>query len=163
MEAARLAPTHVNRQPLQFAAISSWEMCQAIFPHTFWAKRIADGSAGPDETSQPRAYIAVFIDRRIVQQSDIDAGAAGMSILLAAESLGVATCWLGNIHRADILALLGLDPERYALHSIIALGYPAMQARAVPLTGDATDYYLESANSLCVPKRAAEDVCHWYE
>lgn len=162
MEAARLSPTGVNRQPLQFAAVSSPALCHTIFPHTRWAGRIPDGSAGPTEQTQPTAYIAILVDQTIAGPADTDAGAASMSILLTAQSLGIASCWLGSIDRASILSLLQIDPERFALHTIIALGYPAMQSQAVPMTGS-TDYFLTSPDLLSVPKRETKDVLHWYE
>lgn len=164
MEAARLAPTGMNRQPVRFAAVTGPALCKAIFPHIDWAMLIPDGSAGPTEATMPAAYIAILLDKTIHSgHTDTDAGAAGMSILLAAESLGIGACWLGSLRRGKILSLLGQDAERYALHTMVALGYPAMRSRAVSLQGDNTDYYLESPDALCVPKRAAEDVMVWYE
>lgn len=164
LEAARLAPTGVNMQPFQFAAVSRTDACHALFPYTAWARAIPDGSAGPTEATQPTAYIAILADKHISENaSDTDAGAVGMSVLLAAEAQGIASCWLRNIRRKEILALLGLDAERFVLHSIVALGYPAMGAKAVPLAGNETQYYLESPDMLCVPKRAAEDVERWIE
>ncbi len=87
-----------------------------------------------------------------------------MSILLAASALGIASCWLQAIDRARILALFGdIDPARYQLHSVIALGYPAMSSRVVEMEGDSTDYFLEAPGKLCVPKRSAENIERWYE
>lgn len=163
VEAGRLSPTGINLQPLQFAVVSAPELCAKIFPHTRWAKRIADGSAGPDEATQPAAYIFILIDKQILKASDVDAGAAAMSIMLAAESFGIANCWLANIDRKDILALLGLDEERFAMHTVVALGYPAMQAKTVEVKDGDIGYYLESKDMLCVPKRDAKDIAHWYE
>ncbi len=164
VEAARLAPTGLNRQPLRFAVASSRALCERIYLHTRWAAIIPDGSAGPDAATQPTAYIAILVDKTVAKSADTDAGAAGMSILLAAEAQGIATCWLGNIDREDILGLMGLSSDLYALHTLVALGYPAMASRAVALPADgSTKYYLEGKDSLCVPKRAAEDVIHWTE
>lgn len=162
-DAARLAPTSVNRQPMQFAVISRRATCGQLFPHTRWAGRIPDGSAGPDASTQPTAYILLLVDTAIQAKADAEAGAAAMSVMLAAESMGVASCWLANLDRHSILSLLGIDEARYTLHSLVALGYPAMRSRAVPMKGGDTDYYLESADILCVPKRAEEDVVRWYE
>lgn len=161
--AARLSPTGMNLQPLQFAIISQKALCEQIFPHTAWAKRIPDGSAGPTEATQPTAYVAILIDKELAKASDVDAGAAAMSIMIAAESFGVASCWLGSLDRKEILNALSLDESRYALHTLVALGHPAMQSRAVPMQGNEIGYYLESPDVLCVPKRAKEDILHWYE
>lgn len=160
-EAARLSPTGSNRQPLAFALTADSALCGQIFPHTRWAGRIPGGEAGPDAKTQPRAYVAILIDRRLAKSSDTDAGAAAMSIILTAEGEGLASCWVASVGRTEVLALLGLDGERYALHSVVALGYPAMRSRAVPMRDGDEAYYLEDKDSLCVPKRAAEDVVLW--
>lgn len=162
-EAARLAPTGINKQPLHFAVIAEEALCAKIFPNTGWAMRIPDGSAGPDESTQPTAYIAILVDKDILPKSDNDAGAAAMSMMLVAESMGIASCWLGSVNRKEVLSLLTLDTERFALHTVVAFGYPAMASRAVPMTGGETDYYLEDTDALCVPKRAKEEIIHWYE
>lgn len=163
VEAARLSPTGVNRQPLQFAVLSGRAVCEAVFPLTAWAGKIPDGSAGPDEATQPAAYIAVLVDKTIAAQADTDAGAAAMSMMLVAEAEGLATCWLGSVQREKVLARLALDPARYAIHTMVAIGYPAMQSHAVAMREGSTDYYLEGPDALCVPKRALEDITHWYE
>lgn len=162
-EAARLSPTAMNCQPLRFAVVSSPALCEAIFPLTAWARRIADGSAGPTAETQPTAYIAILVDKTIMKQDDTDAGAAAMSIMLTAESLGIASCWLGSIQRNEILSLLSLDAERFAVHTVVALGYPAMQSKAVPMKDGDIGYYLESPDVLCVPKRPTDEVIHLYE
>lgn len=161
-EAARLSPTGVNRQPLQFAIVADATVCGRIFPFTAWAGKIPDGSAGPTEETQPSAYVMILVDKRIAAGADNDAGAAAMSVQLAAQAHGVASCWLGSLQRKEILAVLGLDAERFALHTAVALGYPAMASRAVAMDGESTDYYLEAPGKLCVPKRAEEDVVRWY-
>lgn len=162
VEAARLSPTGTNLQPLQFVVITGTEKCEQVFPCTYWAGKIPDGSAGPDASTQPTAYIAILVDTNIAKAADTDAGAAAMSIQLVATSLGIASCWLGKLKRPHLMEIIGLSPERFTLHTIVALGYPAMQSRAVPQTeANNTDYYLESKDHLCVPKRSAADTIHW--
>ncbi|MDR0896544.1 MAG: nitroreductase family protein [Oscillospiraceae bacterium] len=163
-EAARLSPTGVNRQPLRFAVVSAKALCEKIFPHTHWARRIPDGSAGPTEATQPAAYILLLADTTINSgHVDMDAGAAAMSIQLVAQAEGIGSCWLASIDRPAILSLLGIDADRFKLHTLVALGYPAMRAKAVPMTGDDTDYYLLDPDTLAVPKRPAQDVVCWME
>lgn len=164
LEAARLSPTAANAQPLRFAIVSNKALCGQIFPHTHWARHIPDGSAGPDEATQPAAYIGLLADRSVQSPwLDTDAGAAAMSILLAAQSLHIASCWLASVDRPNILRLLGLDETAYALHTLIALGHPAMRAQAVPMQDGDTVYRLARPDLLEVPKRSPEDVGLWFE
>lgn len=162
-EAARLSPTMLNRQPLRFAIISNQTLCARVFPYTHWAKLLPNSGVGPDESTQPTAYIAILVDHKIALASDVDAGAAGMSMLIAAEEQGIACCWLGSIDREEILGLLGIPSDRFSLHTLVALGYAQSKSRAVPLEGDNTAYYLEAPDGLCVPKRSAESVICWVD
>lgn len=158
LEAASLAPTGTNAQPLRFIGIRDTALCEALFGHLRWAGLIPDGSASPSLETQPAAYMVLLVDKSIRQQADNDAGAAAMSIMLSAQAQGVASCWLGAIDRPAIAALLKLDADRFAIHTVIALGYPAQQSRAVPMSGDSTHYYLEAPDKLCVPKRPAQEL-----
>ena len=158
-QAARLAPTANNRQPLRFVIADEAALCARIFAHTRWAALAPE--ARPDESTQPAAYIAILVDKTVRQQADADAGAAAMSMLLTAQAQGLASCWLGALEREPLLSLLRQDAARYALHSLVALGYPAMRSRAVEARRGETAYYLEEPDSLCVPKRAASDVIVW--
>ena len=158
LEAARLSPTGSNAQPLRFIGIRSADLCEKLFAHLRWAGYLPDGSASPTLETQPAAYVVLLVDKNIRAQADNDAGAAAMSMMLSAQAHGVASCWLGAIDRAKIAALLDLDAERFQVHMVLALGYPAQTSRAVPLTGEDVKYYLEAPDHLCVPKRQPEDV-----
>jgi len=158
LEAGRMSPTGSNLQPLCFLGVHSASLCEQVFPYTHWAGAIPDGSASPDASTQPAAYILILVDTTVKKNADTDGGAAGMAMLLAAQSLGIASCWLGAIDREAILELLEVDRTRFALHTMVALGYPAMGSRAVEMRGGDVKYYLEAPGLLCVPKRAAADV-----
>ncbi|HML47474.1 MAG TPA: nitroreductase family protein [Clostridia bacterium] len=158
LEAARLSPTGSNAQPLRFIGIRSADLCEKLFAHLRWAGHLPDGSASPTAETQPAAYVVLLVDKNIRAQSDNDAGAAAMSMMLSAQAHGVASCWLGAVDRAKIAALLDLDAERFQVHTVIALGYPAQTSRAVPMDGENVKYYLEAPDKLCVPKRKPEDV-----
>ena len=157
LEAARLSPTGTNAQPLRFIGILNAELCEKIFAHLKWAGSIPDGSASPTKETQPAAYVVLLVDRSIRQQADNDAGAAAMSIMLSAQAQGVASCWLGSVDRPKVAKLLDLDAERFAVHTVIALGYPAQASRAVPMVDGSVKYYLEAPDRLCVPKRSPEE------
>jgi len=54
----------------------------------------------------------------------IDIGIAGEHFVLAAESLGLGSCWIGWINEKPIRKILSI-PSRVRVLSIITLGYPA--------------------------------------
>jgi nitroreductase len=87
-----------------------------------------------------------------------DAGAAMMSMILAAWAEGVASCWLISVDRAEVSRLLGI-PETHRLDSVLALGYPAETPQVEDLT-DSVQYWKDAEGRLHVPKRRLESVVH---
>ncbi len=55
----------------------------------------------------------------------IDIGIAGEHFVLAAESLGLGTCWIGWLNEKPVRKILGI-PGRIRIISLISLGYPAV-------------------------------------
>lgn len=73
--------------------------------------------------------IAVFFDHESEYDRTKDLLAIGASVqnmLLSAYSLGIGTCWLGEIlnKKEEVNSLLGISGE-LELVAVIALGYPA--------------------------------------
>jgi nitroreductase len=71
--------------------------------------------------------ILLLMDKRGVGTPEIDIGICGTNIVLAAQSLGLGTCWVGfskllNQSR-DWCARLGVEPP-YEITEAIAVGYP---------------------------------------
>ena len=61
VDAARLAQSAANAQPLRYVTINSAEKCAEIYPHLRWAGRLKDWG-GPIESERPTAYVAVYSD-----------------------------------------------------------------------------------------------------
>ena len=159
LEAGRLAPNRSNNQPLRFWAVCSPALCRAIFPQTRWAARLPDGQGKPAPGHEPTAYILLLVDQQLCADgAKIDVGAAGASILLQARSEGIGSCWLGAINRDGIAQTLGIDQDKLAIDSIIALGYPDMEPVARDMAPEETDvaYYIDDNGTFTVPKRAPE-------
>lgn len=153
---ARLAPQGANLQPVKYVVINDKAQVEKINAHVRWAAYIAPaGDPAPDE--QPMAYVALVVDTSIKKNGyDVDVGAAGATLILAAQSLGLGSCWLGNIDRDEISALLSL-PEGYVLHTMVALGYPAESPAAFDENGSIR-YFKDASGRLHVPKRRLSDV-----
>jgi nitroreductase len=52
-----------------------------------------------------------------------NAAACAMSMIIAAESLGLGTCWVGAFDEDKLRGVLGL-PEQVNVHVILAIGFP---------------------------------------
>ena len=155
IDAARMAPTAANAQPLSFGIITEKGLCDQIFPLLGWA-RYLNGTYTPTESERPTAYIAVFIDGEKSNFTETAAGSAVENLLLMAHSQGLGSCWLGAVDRVKVLELLG-TPENKQLLYIIALGYPSESPGVVDYTDD-IKYYLDEQKVLQVPKKTFKDV-----
>lgn len=156
IDAARLAPSASNMQPVRYAIVNGEENVQRFFPFTNWAGYIKPaGNPAPGE--EPTAYIVILADTSIRNSNyELDIGAAAQNIMLCAQEDGIGTCWLGAIDRDKIREFLQLD-EKYAISTVIALGYPAENPQIEQENGT-IKYYKDENGTLHVPKRKLEDI-----
>lgn len=61
----------------------------------------------------------------------IDAAIAVDHMTLAAQSLGLGTCWIGAFYEDQVREILGV-PAGVRVVALLPLGYPAQTARATP-------------------------------
>ncbi len=114
IDCARLAPSARNLQPWKFVVVTDRETLDTL-------SNLLDTGRFVSEAA---LCIAVFCqDTKYFLE---DGCAATMNILLAAEALGLGTCWIAGdkkTYREDVEKLLGA-PENCRLVSLIAAGYP---------------------------------------
>ena len=156
IDAARVAPSAANLQPLKYVAVCRKEMVDKIFPLLKWAGYLAP-AYNPEEGERPVAYVIVCADTHIRKEGfGEDVGAAVENMILSALCDGVGSCWLGSIDRMALKELLQL-PDNFIISSVIALGYPAESPKEAQVQDESIKYYLEDG-TLNVPKRSLEDV-----
>lgn len=156
INAARLAPQGSNMQPMKYIIVYEKQTVDKIFETTAWAGYIRP-QADPKEGERPTAYIVVLADTEIKKSGyDTDAGAAVENMLLAAAGEGIGSCWLGAINRDRIRQILSI-PERYRIHTLVALGYPAEHPVSEDENGS-IKYYKDENGVLHVPKRKLNDI-----
>lgn len=155
VDCARMAAYGANLQPLKFAILDDEKKLDELFPLIKWAGYLEDGT--PKENERPAAYIAVLGDKSLKASDsyEVEAGAAVTTIMLAAEEMGLASCWLGAIKRDEIKKVLALD-ENLSVVYLLALGYPMQKSEPVEFNGD-IKYYLDG-ETLKVPKRSLKEV-----
>ena len=61
----------------------------------------------------------------------IDVAIAVDHMTLAAQSLGLGTCWIGAFYEDQVREILGV-PANIRIVALLPLGYPAQNARATP-------------------------------
>ncbi len=156
IDAARLAPTGANLQPLKFKIITDEATRRKMFPYIKYAGYLPDWDPSFEES--PTAFIAVLNDTDIkpTEKSECDSGAAIMNMCLAATELGLGSCWLGAINRAEIKRILRLD-DKLDITYLLALGYPDQEASYTEII-DSIKYYHDENKNVFVPKRRLEDI-----
>ena len=156
IDAARVAPSAANIQPLKYVSITSPEMVDKVFPLVKWAGYLAP-DYNPKENEHPTAFVAVCADLSLRQSGyEVDMGAAVENLILAALSDGIGACWMAAIDFEKISELLELG-ENLKLLCVVALGYPDETPEETSLTQD-VKYYVGDNGNLHVPKRSLEEV-----
>ncbi|HUU75618.1 MAG TPA: nitroreductase family protein [Methanoregulaceae archaeon] len=116
LECARQAPTARNEQPWLFGVITEKENLEKIAGFTNHGRFIADSVA----------CFAVFGEKSAKYYLE-DCCAATENIILALQAYGVGSCWVAGEKKdyAEDVRMLLKVPDRYALVSLVAAGYPA--------------------------------------
>ncbi len=162
VDAARMAPTGSNMQPLKFMIVDHPSKVAAVFENVKWAGYIAP-AGDPREGERPVAYIVILVDTDIKKAGyELDAGAAAQNIFLTALEDGVGTCWMGAIDRDKIKDVLKI-PDKYIINTVVALGYMAESPVAEDISTqgvlkDSVKYYKDGQGVLHVPKRTLKEV-----
>jgi len=159
VNAARLAPSAANLQPLEFIVVDEEEIRGKIFGCLRWAAYIAP-QGDPRPGHEPMAYIVILANTGIKEKGyEYDAGAAIENMILTAWEQGIGSCWLLSIERNKIQKILKI-PLSYKIDSVLALGYPD-EDPITEIMEDSVKYWKDSTGRLHVPKRKLEDIIHF--
>lgn len=122
LQAAISAPSGRNGQPWKFKVVTDKELINKISDlsrHGAWMRTAA-------------CLVAVYLDKSRSYDRIKDAqscGAAIQNMMLAAHSLGIGSCWIGEILPKDdeIKAVLNIENSDLELMAVVTLGYGAGQ------------------------------------
>ena len=123
LEAGRMAPTAVNKQPVHIWAVSRPETLEAIKGVTrsnYGAPLILVVGCLPAE-----AWVRRYDGKN---GAEVDAAIVATHLMLAAENEGLATLWVGSLDPALLRDTLP-GAEDYDLVAMINVGYPAPESR----------------------------------
>jgi nitroreductase len=160
IDAARLSPSGMNRQPLKFIVVNEKKLLGEVFSLTRWAGYLPDYE--PSEAEMPRAYVIILLDTKIRQTPGHDVGIAAMSISMVAFDHGLGSCILGAIEREKLRTILKV-PQHLKIALAIALGYPAEHPTIEKVENGDIKYWLDTNKTLHVPKRELKDIVAWNE
>jgi nitroreductase len=155
VNAARLAPSAANLQPLEYLIVTEKKLCAQLFETLGWAAYIQPKWT-PNEHERPTAYIVVLVKDITNPYYQRDVGFATENIVIAAEAEGLGSCILCNIDKEEIRHIFEL-PQTIAVDSVIALGYKAETSVVEEMT-DSVKYWRDKDDVLHVPKRKLDDI-----
>lgn len=128
LEAARLAPSACDKQPWRFAVVKDpakrAEICRSGLLPALPMPWLADAPviiAVCAETNFITHKLAPAVSG--VPYHLLDLGIAGEHLVLAAQSQGLGTCWIGWFKAKKVKKILSL-PKTWRPVSLISLGFP---------------------------------------
>ena len=122
LEAGRIAPTAVNKQPVHIWAVSRPETLEAIRGVTranYGAPVLLVVGCRPAD-----AWVRRYDGKN---GAEVDAAIVATYMMLAAENEGLATLWVGSFDPALLRDILP-GTEGYELVAMINVGYPAPES-----------------------------------
>ncbi len=159
INAARLAPSASNLQPLEYIVIDDDQLLPQAFSTLKWAAYISP-AGNPPQGKRPKAYIIILKNRDIgVSSSVYDVGAAMENIILAALEEGIGACPVASVDREKLRRTLDI-PNGYEIPLVLALGYPD-ESPIVESFDGSVKYWKDEDGALHVPKKKLEIVLHW--
>ena len=129
IEAARWAPSAGNTQPLELVVVRDIEVKQKL------------STAALNQTLIQKAAVVIVVCADLSRSksgygsrgenlySIQDTAAATENILLAAQELGLATCWIGAFHDEEVTKAIKA-PQSIKPVAIVPVGYPAVRPAA---------------------------------
>ncbi len=120
IDAGRIAPSASNKQPWKFIIISSDEMLDKVSQtyHREWFKNaphilVVVGNINSSWVRKTDGYNSIETDLTIAMDH----------MILAAEALGVATCWIAAFDNDKLRKAMQLTDDEI-IYSLTPLGYP---------------------------------------
>ena len=157
VELTRYTPSGANLQALKFRLVYEKEECGKVFPTLRWAAYLKDWP-GPSEGERPSAYAVILCDETLGKNKQRDAGIAALAMMLGAAEQGWGGCIFGSIDRAGLAGALGIDPTRYAIELVLALGRPREEVVLEDVQDGDIRYYRDAAGVHHVPKRVLAEL-----
>jgi len=159
VNAARLAPSGANLQPLEYLIIDDDVLKEKVFPNIAWAAYIKP-EGNPGEGEKPAAYIIILANRNISRMPGMGIGGSAENMNLVAEEEGIGCCWIEAFNKKQIDQIISA-PDNLSVELIFAIGYPKEKPVSEDIRkGSSIKYYKDDSGTLHVPKRSLEDIIH---
>jgi len=159
VNAARLAPSAANLQPLEYIVVDDDKLLAEVFPALGWAAYIRP-TGDPPQGKRPKAYIIIVNNSNAgTPFTAYDVGAAMENMILVAWAEDVGSCAIASVDKDKLRGILNI-PGDYEIPLVLALGYPDESPVEEPFD-ESVKYWKDEDGVLHVPKKKLEQVQHW--
>jgi nitroreductase len=114
LEAARLAPSAMGRQPWHFIVVTDPRKRKQLSRGGRFAWFLSEA---------PVVIVGCGNKRSSSRWHVIDTAIAMQNMVIAATGEGLGTCWIGSFNQEQVKQLLSI-PDEYVVISLLAVGYP---------------------------------------
>lgn len=128
LEAGNMAPSAGNLQPWYFYVVQDSSVKDKISAAAFDQEQIDDAPTVIVIAADPARSNERYGERGAQLYCLQDTAAAAQNILLAAEGLGIAACWVGAFNETKVEEAIEAPPRLRAV-AIICLGYSDEEPR----------------------------------
>lgn len=115
LELCRRAPSARNQQPCSYTVIRNRDVIDRL-------AQIREGSSSPIRRAS--VAVAVSADPALSGRFIQDGCIAATYLMLAAKSAGLGTCWIADMDRDEVKAILDIPLNHYVA-TVTPLGFPA--------------------------------------
>lgn len=159
IEAARLASSGSNQQPLRYQVIQDAGLVTQLLSVTHWAGQVQP-RRNP-ELGKTAPLVFIVVTKHSNANPQVEAGAAIQNMQLTAYAQGLGCCWIGAYDHKEADRILGLDARCESIY-LVAVGYPGEAPVLENVGPDASiKYYLDDNDVLHVPKYTVEAITEW--
>lgn len=155
IDAARIAPSAANLQPLEYIVIRGAETRKKIFKEIKWAGYL---DWNPTEDEAPMAYVAVLKNRNISSNGKYDVGLAIENMILYGMEEGISSCIIASFNKQKLREILDV-PSHMEIELLVAFGYAAEKPIMEEMKNSVKYYRVNDI--LHVPKRNLRDIVHF--
>jgi len=127
LEAACHAPSAGNLQPWQYYVVTDKAVKEGLAAAALGQTFVAAAPVAIVVCAEPSISAARYGTRGSQLYCLQDTAAAVQNILLAADALGLGTCWVGAFNDEEVSNVLGL-PQDLRPVAIIPVGYPLRES-----------------------------------
>ncbi len=155
IDAARLAPSAGNRQPLEYVIVREDGARRKIFEGIQWAGYL---EWSPKEGEAPMVYVVVLKNSEVLGDGKYDVGLAIENMILCGMEEGISSCIIASFNKQRVRKILSI-PIHMRIELVVAFGYSAEESVSEEME-DSIKYYRMN-DVLHVPKRRLEDIVYF--